>query len=425
MALIKCPDCGKDISTLAKNCPSCGRPMKNNEELEYENDKLSGDFITQKLITIFLILSCVIISSCGKDSEIEILDTAEIIELSKRLAAAAFHTCAIKTDDTLYCWGDNRTGKLGIGTTAKSNFDNSAKRVIPMKLNGLWKRVSSRELSCGIKQDDTLWCWGQNNYGQVGNGTSGDSKDAFSNIQPEPVMLGNEKWNYVSAGVYHGCGIKSDKSLWCWGLIEPYDRFDDKTNIDFTMPNKIGGDKWNLVSSGNVHTCGIKSDGTLECWGDNEYGQLGNNSLVEKWLWVSAGNRHTCGIKNDGSLWCWGRNNYGQPGDGKKNDSNVPVRVGEDKWKMVEAGQELTCGIMTNNTLWCWGRNRFGLIGIESESSLIPNKIGEYTWKTVSLAAFHICGIRNNNSLWCWGRNSFGQLGDATIIDRQEPVKIW
>ena len=240
--------------------------------------------------------------------------------------------------------------------------------------------------TCGIQNDgtyQTLWCWGRNNYGQLGDETNTNKYD--------PRQTGSHRdWVSVSVGTYHTCGLReylSLRSLWCWGRNDR-GQLGNGTIEDENMPILIGTDNdWDMVALGGYHTCGIRDDGAgrmLYCWGDNGSGQLGNGAngpgtnehspvLVGTnidWAAVSGGYVHTCGTRDDGTdttLWCWGRNVGGQLGDGTNDDSNTPTTAGaEVDWSTVQGGGSHTCGIRddgTDPTLWCWGSNDQGQLG--------------------------------------------------------------
>jgi hypothetical protein len=183
--------------------------------------------------------------------------------------------------------------------------------------------------TCAIKTNGSLWCWGYNYYGQLGIGTWLDKK--------VPTQVSGTNWVTVSAGVAHTCGVKTDGTLWCCGYNE-YGQLGIGTWLDKNAPTQVGtGTNWVSVSAGKDHTCGVKTDGTLWCWGRNNYGQLGDGTTGNKnvpvqvsgtnWVSVSAGDGHTCGIKTDGTLWCWGDNLVGQLGDGTNTNKNTPVYI--------------------------------------------------------------------------------------------------
>jgi alpha-tubulin suppressor-like RCC1 family protein len=183
--------------------------------------------------------------------------------------------------------------------------------------------IGSYSHSCGTKVDGTLWCWGNNAYGQLGDGTD------TSRTTPTYVDAGTT-WTSVSAGGVHSCGITDGGTAWCWGQNYPNGQLGDGTTDDKWTPTYVdAGMTWGNVSAGYSHTCGTKVDGTLWCWGQNLYGQLGDGTTVDKkvptyvdagatWANVKLGFMDTCGRKGDGTIWCWG-SNY----------QNVPTQVGD------------------------------------------------------------------------------------------------
>ena len=284
------------------------------------------------------------------------------------------HTCARKTDGSLWCWGENSNGELGDGTTNDS--------LVPVEVTGndTWKSISDsdvlyRQYSCGIKSDDTAWCWGENSgNGQLGDGTTNDS------LIPVEVA-GGGTWKVISPGYLQGCGIKSDGTAWCWGQNDG-NLGDGTWNSSKTPVEVAGGATWKTITAGNQYTCGIKSDDTAWCWGYNNYGEIGDGSPTgtkrlspvtvsgsATWKAISAGEDHSCGIKSDGTAWCWGQNYAGELGDGTSNDSLVPVPVsGGHTWKTISAGYYYTCGVKSDDTAWCWGGGWGGQTGLGSTS---------------------------------------------------------
>jgi RHS repeat-associated protein len=236
------------------------------------------------------------------------------------------YTCGVQQNGSLWCWGDNAHGGLGNGTQ-----DNS---LVPVEVVGMgWVSVAAGAWhTCGIKADQTLWCWGGNSAGEVGNGGTDDSLT--------PVQIGGTDWQSVSVGVatgsFHTCGVKLDGSLWCWGENSAGQLGTGSTAGSVT-PVQVGSATWTNMSGGNLHTCGVESDGTLWCWGDNEQGQIGDGTLTNRlaparvpgqaWAQVAAGNVHTCGRRQDGSLWCWGWNGEGEIGDGTTDTHQAPTQV--------------------------------------------------------------------------------------------------
>lgn len=332
------------------------------------------------------------------------------------VSGGLYHSLGIKSDGTLWAWGDNSVGQLGIGT-----FVN---KIIPVQIGTAtsWKKVSGGgSFSAGIKSDGTLWAWGENFAGQLGDGTNTDK-----NL---PVQIGAATdWKEISAGDYHCLAIKTDGTLWAWG-DNSKGQLGDGTNMTKYVPVQIGSaTNWSKVSSGQLHSISIKSDGTLWSWGSNEFGQLGDGTLSDKsipvqigsatdWANISAGASHNTGIKTNGTLWAWGWNYYGQLGDGTNTDSHVPLQVGvSTDWKTISGGANESVALKANGTLWAWGNNIVGQLGNGTNTdSNIPVQAGVDTnWNIISSGYAHSLGIKTDGNLWAWGDNGFGQLGDGT-----------
>jgi alpha-tubulin suppressor-like RCC1 family protein len=183
-----------------------------------------------------------------------------------------------------------------------------------------------------LREDGSLWCWGNNSDGQLGDGTTLD-QNTPQKIMPEAT------WRSVGSGDFHTCAIRTDGSLWCWGDNQ-FGQLGDATTNASAAPGRIGdSDDWLAVALGDYHTCARRLDNSIWCWGSNAYGQLGDGSDTEmrltpvqttsesRWIDLTAGNDHTCGLWNDESLWCWGRNSYGQLGDGSDKNRSLPFSV--------------------------------------------------------------------------------------------------
>lgn len=284
--------------------------------------------------------------------------------------------------------------------------------------------------TCAVRSDGVLSCWGWNSHGQLGDGTTNNTSI--------PVEVGvNQVWLDAAAGQYHTCAISAARELWCWG--ENADgQLGIGTESEHSPPvTALSGGQWAHVSAGSNHSCGIKLDGTLWCWGANFSGQIGNGeeglnrkSLAPEqitsyadWTWIQAGDSHTCGLRADGSAWCWGNNVMGQLGDGTETNHPLPQLVAPDtpgtKWAAIDAGYYHTCGIRDNRSMWCWGDNQFGQLGVGTTSGmgdkrLEPAHVGATSdWAQIALGDYHTCGRRMDKSIWCWGSNAYGQLGDG------------
>jgi len=297
-----------------------------------------------------------------------------------------------------------------------------------------WKTISADYYNTiGIKQDGTLWSWGENLNGVLGNGSSGG-------INTTPNQVGTDAdWQIVNVSINHALAIKTNGTLWAWGY-NGYGQIGDNTTIDKYIPTQIGiENNWELISAGYLHSVALKQDGTIWTWGNNINGRLGigGGSIIisnpvqigsdNNWETISAGGEHTLGIKLDGTLWAWGNNFYGQLGDGTFNSKNIPVKIGIDNnWKTISAGDGHCLAVKTDGTLWAWGLNTFGELGDGTlNNSNVPIQIGTSTnWKSISIGKYQSYALKQDGTLWAWGLNDVGQLGDGTLVDKSTPVQI-
>ena len=345
-------------------------------------------------------------------------------------SAGDSHTLAIKTDGTLWAWGNNYCGSLGDGTNEDKN--------VPTKIgiDNNWSKVyAGNNHSLAIKTDGTLWAWGCNYSGQLGDGTNEDR-----NV---PTKIGTENiWSQISAGYGHCLAIKTDGTLWAWGFNDYGQLGDENTTVYKNAPTKIGIDNnWSQIGAGGRHSLAIKTDGTLWAWGFNYYGQLGDGTEFfpwylpyknvptkigadKNWSKICPGTYHSLAIKTDGTLWAWGNNEYGELGDGTMVIKNVPAKIGTDNnWSQISAGWGYSLAIKTDGTVWTWGVNYQGQLGDgTSKNKNIPTKIGtDNNWSQISALSHHSLAIKTDGTLWAWGDNYWGQLANGTCEDCYVP----
>jgi alpha-tubulin suppressor-like RCC1 family protein len=350
------------------------------------------------------------------------------------VAVGGSHTCATKTNGTLWCWGLNTSGQLGDTTLVQKTSP------VQVGVATTWTSVSAGgSHTCAIQSsggNNTLWCWGLNANGQVGNG-------GVVTPQSTPVQAGAATtWSSVSAGTSYTCGTQTggtNNTLWCWGL-NTNGQIGDNTVVQKTSPTQIGVlTTWTIVSAGGAHTCGRKSDSSLWCWGLNANGQLGDATVAQKqvptqiagttWTSVSAGGSHTCATKTSGgtTLWCWGWNTTGQLGDATVVQKTSPVQVGLlTTWGAVAAGGTHTCALQAAGTLWCWGNGYNGQLGngAPHETNIALQVGANLTWATAAIGVGHTCAIRTDHTMWCVGYNANGELGQGDLTARSVPVQV-
>ncbi len=331
------------------------------------------------------------------------------------LGAGGQTSCQTRADGTAYCWGRNDYGQIGDGTTTR--------RLAPTKvLGGDWAQVvTGGAASCGIKSTGRLSCWGLNNYGQVG---TGQSRPVL-----KPRVVGTGTWSDVSLAWHHACGVMTDSSLWCWGQNLRGSLGLGRTSRSADQPRRVDAATWRSVATGGWHSCGIRTDGSAWCWGDNQLGQLGLGNVdrqvsprrvgaeTDNWLQLSTGYGHTCGVRADGTLWCWGLNDRGQLGDGTQTLRTRPTAVlGGGAWTSVAVADGSTCAVAGGGAVWCWGDNRYGLVSPTASTAPVLRPVRRAAPTGVSSVTagwLHACAARTDQVVTCWGSNEVGQAASG------------
>lgn len=337
---------------------------------------------------------------------------------SEEIALGGWHTCARKGDGTLWCWGANFGGQLGDGTTTD--------QATPVQVTSLAASVAEIAAgswyTCARKGDGTLWCWGENFYGQLGEGTTANK------TKPVQVTSLGTSVSAVAAGANHACARKGDGTLWCWGRNE-FGELGDGTTTQKTLPVQVAalGSGVAGVACGWGHTCARKTDGTLWCWGGNNYGQLGDGTKTNASIPVhvtslgtsvaeaAAGNEYTCARKTDGTLWCWGKVGASSP-------TSVPGQISALGTSVagVAVGGVHACARKTDGSVWCWGENITGALGAGTGGFFFPPvqvSLGGTPVAEVGAGASHTCARRTDGSVWCWGRNDYNQAGGGPKLN--------
>ena len=331
----------------------------------------------------------------------------------------------------LWVWGNNFYGQLGDNTTI-----NRSSPVQAVTGGTNWKQVSGGlPFTATIKSDGTLWTWGRNSYGGLGDNT------VVHKSSPVQTVAFGTNWKQVAAGYIHTAAIKTDGTLWCWGY-NLYGQLGENTATQRNSPIQTVafGTNWKQVSSGFYHCAAIKTDGTLWTWGYNDNGQLGDNTIVHRsspvqttafgsnWKQVYCGRYNTAAIKTDGTLWCWGQNANGQLGDSTITKKSSPVQTIAfgTNWMQVFSGYQFTAAIKADGTLWTWGQNSYGGLGDNTtikRSSPVQTVAFGTSWKQVAGGSSHIAAIKTDGTLWVWGSGLAGQLGNNTTTDKSSPVQ--
>jgi len=343
------------------------------------------------------------------------------------LTAGATHTCGLTSDGIAYCWGDNDQGELGDGTRIR--------RFTKVAVAGGFAFTSLTAgdgSTCGLTSDGAAYCWGRDSIGELGDGSN------FNGGTPVPVA-GGHAFTSLTSGGWHTCGLTSAGSAYCWG-DNAHGELGDGTNTNRGTPVAVaGGLKFVSVTAGISHTCGLTTGGLTYCWGWNYFGQLGDGSTTDhdapvivagEVAFVSltaGGGNHTCGLTSRGTAYCWGENSFGQVGDGSTRDRTTPAAVsGELRFTSLTAGTAHTCGVTGGGVAYCWGDDHLGELGTgATRGRLTPTAVaGNHTFTRLSASGHHTCGLGSGGTAFCWGWNEQGQLGDGTVTSHNGPDPV-
>ncbi|TVR00067.1 MAG: hypothetical protein EA398_11690 [Deltaproteobacteria bacterium] len=393
------------------------------------------------------------------------------------LSSGARHACAISEAGALYCWG-GFDAFTPFGAVLGAGLEQGVPepvRVLSAEGDAApfwtdWTHISAGQShTCGIREDRSLWCWGFGSDGQLG---IGEGTGMVVRDRPVRVRAASDSpdehwsdWTAVSAGRFFTCGIRDGGTLWCWGLGNGGQLGNNATDPVVPLPVQVrasgGGTpwtNWTHIGTAREHACGIREGGTLWCWGRNSNGQLGVGDTAQRntpaivlaaeevggapwgdWTMVRTAHTRTCGLREDGALWCWGEGHGGSRGDGSETfERETPSQViaaeedGGAPWTDwtgdIAIGDNHTCARRSDGSLWCWGRGTDGQRGVGLEFSgfrrTSPERVAANSrsgdapwsdWDGVVAGNLHTCGLRDGGTLWCWGAGGRGQRGDGYL----------
>lgn len=346
--------------------------------------------------------------------------------------AASEHSCAIVSDGRVWCWGANGNGQLGDGTMLDRH-----QPVEVVGLPGATVAVAAGDRStCALSAAGAVTCWGYNEFGQLGIGTTTDT------AVPTSVTGLASGVTAISARGEHTCAVTDAGAVRCWGA-NVNGQLGDGTHVNSDVPTEVSGlaGRTVAITVGGEHSCALSEPGGVACWGWNKTGQLGDGTTVDRESptpieglasgvrAIAGGGRHTCALMEAGGARCWGYNELGQLGDGTRTDRATPVDVVglPGGTTAISVGGNFTCALGSARGAVCWGLNSAGQLGngatTDSASAVevsgLPSDIAE-----IACGYNHTCVIAADGGVRCWGLNDAGQLGDASTTDRATPVAV-
>jgi len=387
------------------------------------------------------LLAAQLLYGCSRDSPTAIEPPADVAFAA--VTAGGDHTCGLTNQNAAFCWGSNTRAQLGNGTadpTAQSAPVSAAGslRFVALNAGGIH--------TCGLTDRRIAYCWGDDSAGQLGGGAP---SPAGSSAVPVSVA-GGIAFKALTLGGRHTCGLDADGQAFCWG-DNRFGQLGNGSSESSAEPVQvIGGLNFSSLEAGVIHTCGLTASGTAFCWGYNRWGQIGVQAPEEKCgvspcastparitgapplVSLVAGGLQNCGLTESGIAYCWGANlaeelgNAAVPGS----SSAVPVEVlASARFTSVTVGEHGSCALTSGGAAYCWGSNSHGQLGngtpVADVASSPPVRVsGELRFAAVSSGMFHTCGTTLRGTIYCWGANRSGQLGTGTTKQSSKPVPV-
>jgi alpha-tubulin suppressor-like RCC1 family protein len=342
------------------------------------------------------------------------------------------HVCAVASSSGVWCWGDNSNKQLGVG----GNLFWSA---TPVAASAAAIEVAARyQYTCGLEDDGTVKCWGWTGYDVLG---APSASDTFTPVTVTGIASAVGIGPSSNHGV-HTCAVLADGTAKCWGANDQGQLGKGSTSVSEQTPVAVSGLSGAVqISVGFQHSCALLSSGGAKCWGNNDYWELGSTStspdpsatavdsfsVGPRAVAIEAGSSHTCAVTADAAAMCWGSNGSGRLGNGSTTNSPIPVRVADlSNVTAVSAGGAHSCALVATGVMTCWGYNAYGQLadGTTVSRTTPLDLVFLLGITAISAGGNHTCALVSNGTVKCWGLNSSGQLGDGTTTNRKSPVTV-
>jgi alpha-tubulin suppressor-like RCC1 family protein len=359
----------------------------------------------------------------------------QVVRSYETITAGSLSSCAISPTARIYCWGSDAFSSLGTGPG-----DGSTPVPVEVPASEVWRTVSAfAGHACAVNDDAAGYCWGDNNYGEIGNGTQ------FTRPETPAAVSGGHLWKTIVAGSSVSCGLTQSDDAYCWGR-GTLGRLGNGLNALSTTPSQvIGGHKFSKLALGTALACGLAAGGDAYCWGAGALGSIpapGGDGSTATPLAVQGGHHFVdlaltfntgCALTAQGAVWCWGQNGAGELGPGAPDFAATPILLGHlPAFTRLFGGPTHFCGLTAAGEATCWGPGGDGQLGAPATESCGSTPCsrtgvvvaGGHRFVTLATAPAHTCGVTVGGGAWCWGSGGAGQLGDGEGTSSAIPVLV-
>lgn len=351
------------------------------------------------------------------------LNTKQYLQFFILLVATVWNQQALAQSP--YTWGYNAYGQLGNGTHMDGK--RPAKIKEPLKSQQV---VGGEAHSLALTTSGKVWGWGDNYFGQLGLGTTTRHYTLPTQVSSLTDI------SQIAAGSHHSLALQSNGTVWAWG-DNASGQLGNGTLVASNVPVQVSGLSGVIqISAGESYSLALKLDGTVWAWGNNDYGQLGNETNtnsnvpvqtnISNAIQISGGGYHALALRSDSTVWAWGYNYYGQLGNGTNIDSNTPIQTNIGNATQVAAGGVHSLVLKPDRTVWAWGYNGDSELGDGTNNdSNLPVQVSKLTGvASITTGSYHSLALKNDETVWAWGANYKGELGNGTTDNSSVPLFV-